>query len=218
MTHASNRRRRSLRLPGWDYRAPAYYFVTICTHDRQTLFDTPALCDVAGLTWRLIPTQRHARDWLLDEWVVMPNHLHGVLLRPTPPLDPATGDAAVSPSAPNDEPAVLPGLPFDMRFAGDWGVATDPLASQPPARRGGKIPGALGSVVGTFKAEATRRINALRRSPGARVWQRGYYERIVRNDRELENIRVYIRENPARWAADRENLDELLTRMTYHAE
>ena len=105
-----------------------------------------------------------------------------------------------------------------MRFAGDWGVATDPLASQPPARRGGKIPGALGSVVGTFKAEATRRINALRRSPGARVWQRGYYERIVRNDRELENIRVYIRENPARWAADRENLDELLTRMTYHAE
>ena len=127
MTHASNRRRRSLRLPGWDYRAPAYYFVTICTHDRQTLFDTPALCDVAGLTWRLIPTQRHARDWLLDEWVVMPNHLHGVLLRPTPPLDPATGDAAVSPSAP--WPSSRP----------DWGRTTPPCVSSattsPPCPR-----------------------------------------------------------------------------------
>lgn len=74
--------------------------------------------------------------------------------------------------------------------------------ARPPTRRTG--PGA-----------AAQRINALRRSPGRRVWQRGYYERIVGNDHELERIRVYIRVNPTRWAEDRENLDAVLEQMTY---
>ena len=206
----SNRpRRRSLRLPGWDYRAAAYYFVTICTHGRHPLFDDVALRDVIALTWQHIPLQPRAHGWLLDEWVVMPNHLHGILLRPPIP------DASPPSATPDAEQVVMPGLPFDMRYAGDWGMPAGPTNDEPSVRRGGVKPGALGAVVGTFKSEATRRINALRRSPGDRVWQRGFYERIVRNDRELANIRVYIHENPERWAAERENLDELLARMSY---
>ena len=71
----------------------------------------------------------------------------------------------------------------------------------------------VGAIVGNFKSLAARRINNLRRTPGGRVWQRGYYDRIVRNERELAAIRRYIRDNPARWAEDRENLDAALAKM-----
>jgi REP-associated tyrosine transposase len=78
------------------------------------------------------------------------------------------------------------------------------------------IAGSLGVVVGQYKTAVTSRINNLRHSPGAKVWQRGYYERIIRNERELQATRQYIINNPARWAEDRDNLDALLTKMTYH--
>ena len=71
----------------------------------------------------------------------------------------------------------------------------------------------MGAIVGNFKSLAARRINNLRRTPGGRVWQRGFYDRIVRNERELEAIRRYIRDNPDRWAEDRENLDAALAKM-----
>ena len=72
--------RRSIRLKGWDYRTPGMYFVTICTHQRQNLFEDPVLKEVVEITWRLIPEQRHAKHVRLDEWIVMPNHLHGILV------------------------------------------------------------------------------------------------------------------------------------------
>lgn len=68
-------------------------------------------------------------------------------------------------------------------------------------------------LIGQYKSGVTRRINHLRHTPGGRVWQRGYYERIIRNEREWNAIRQYIHDNPARWAEDRENLDRLLSRM-----
>ena len=74
-------------------------------------------------------------------------------------------------------------------------------------------PGSIGAIVGNFKSLVTRRINNLRRTPGGRVWQRGYYDRIVRNERALNAIRQYVRDNPARWAEDRDNLDVLLSNM-----
>ena len=78
------------------------------------------------------------------------------------------------------------------------------------------LAGSLGVVVGRYKTAVTTRINHLRRSIGSKVWHRGYYERIIRNERELHATRQYIIENPARWAEDRENLDALLAKMTYH--
>jgi len=110
---------------------------------------------------------------------------------------------------------LLPGLPFDMRFAGHWGATDDALLVKTAGRHRGAPPGSLGAIVGTFKSNATRRINALRRTTGRRVWQRGYYEHIVRNDRELARIRAYICENPTRWAEYRDNLNVLLRHMTY---
>ncbi len=64
----------------------------------------------------------------------------------------------------------------------------------------------LGSLIAGFKAACTTRINTMRDTAGARVWQRNYYERIVRNERELNALRCYIRENPSNWAADPDNV------------
>ena len=65
--------------------------------------------------------------------------------------------------------------------------------------------GSLGAIVGNFKSVTARRINRIRKTPGAPIWQRNYYEHIVRNETELNRIRQYIRLNPMKWELDREN-------------
>lgn len=70
----------------------------------------------------------------------------------------------------------------------------------PPLRRY-----TLGQVVGYFKYQSTTRINSLGGRPGERIWQRNYYEHIVRNEDELNRIRHYIQDNPLNWATDHEN-------------
>jgi REP element-mobilizing transposase RayT len=180
-------RRRSIRLPGWDYRTAAAYFLTICTHHREYLFDNQTWAGIASTGWMAIPT--HADRVMLDEWVLMPNHLHGVLI--------LTGPASGAPAEP---------------FTWRWAAPPSPE----PRRFANAASGSLGSIVRAYKAAVTRRINERSGTLGARRWQRGYYERIVRDDHELVRIRAYIRENPARWAEDRDNLDALLERMIYH--
>jgi hypothetical protein len=75
------------------------------------------------------------------------------------------------------------------------------------------IPGSVGAIVGNYKSLLTRRINRLRRTPGERVWQRGYYDRIVWDQRALDAICTYIRNSPARCSVDRENLDALVVKF-----
>jgi len=63
----------------------------------------------------------------------------------------------------------------------------------------------VAKMIGYFKMNTGKRINELRHTPGVPVWQRNYYEHIIRNDGELSKIREYIGTNPLRWASDREN-------------
>jgi REP element-mobilizing transposase RayT len=63
----------------------------------------------------------------------------------------------------------------------------------------------IASIIGGFKSAVSRRINEQRGTPGAPVWQRNYYEHIIRNDNELNAIREYIVNNPLKWALDRNN-------------
>ncbi len=186
------RRRRSIRLASWDYTRPAVYFVTICTYQRQYLL-TPSFTEIVTRVWQAIPHHPAARHVVLDEWVIMPNHLHGLII--------LTDSARPEPGAPMD----VADMPFPL--------ATRYAEEGPPLREARLVSGSLGAVVNNFKATATRQINNVRRARGCPVWQRGYYERIVRNPRELEATRRYIRENPRRWAEDRDNLDALLERM-----
>ncbi len=67
------------------------------------------------------------------------------------------------------------------------------------------VAGSLGAIVGNFKSITTRRINLVRKTPGQPVWQRNYYEHIIRHDKELNAIRQYILDNPANWLEDTEN-------------
>jgi REP element-mobilizing transposase RayT len=170
--------RHSIRATGWDYRSPAYYFVTICTHQRQYLFDNADYRNIAVYALARIPKQEHAQHGLVHESVVMPNHVHIVFEFTDCP---AQADMAVSPG--------------EFRNA---------------------LAGSLGVVVGRYKTAVTTPINNLRHSKGAKIWQRGYYERIIRNEWELQATQQYIIDNPIRRAEDRDNLAALLTKMTYH--
>ena len=69
----------------------------------------------------------------------------------------------------------------------------------------GPTPKSLGSLVGGFKSASTKRINLLRNAPASPVWQRNYYEHVVRGDEDLDRIRQYILDNPLRWEADEYN-------------
>ena len=67
----------------------------------------------------------------------------------------------------------------------------------------------MGRIVGTFKTVSTKQINQIRQAPGTTFWQRNYYEHIIRNERELQAIRRYIRQNPDNWALDRDAPDNI---------
>lgn len=168
--------RRSIRRPGWDYRAPGYYFVTICTYRRETLFATPAFYDIAAYALLRVAQQPHAQHVQLDAWVIMPNHLHVIFVL----------------------------------------VGEMPEVEAHPAPGQNARAGSLGVVVSRYKTAVSTRINQVRGMKETAVWQRGYYERCIRNERELQATRQYIDDNPLRWAEDRDNLDKLLANMTSH--
>jgi putative transposase len=73
-------------------------------------------------------------------------------------------------------------------------------------RFGRPVAGSIPTIVRSFKSAVTKRINDLRSTDGAPVWQRGFYERVIRDEAELDPIRQYIAGNPARWSGDTENL------------
>jgi putative transposase len=184
--------RRSIRLPKYDYGSAGVYFVTLCTHQRELLFEDPVLQRVAETLWQRIP--RHFPHVRLDEWVVMPNHLHGLVVITD---DPRGGEASqAGDSGAEAAPAGEIGSVSEMA-SGD--------ASPLPRRPCGVAAGSLGAIVGNFKSVAARRINRLRHTPGMPVWQRNYYEHIVRNERALKAIRQYIVDNPDRWMWDTYN-------------
>jgi REP element-mobilizing transposase RayT len=109
----------------------------------------------------------------------MPNHLHGIVL-----LSDRKGEA------------------FADRVSDV--SKTDP-ANASPQRPIGTQPGSLGAIIQNYKSITTRRINTLRGTPGAPVWQRNYYEHIIRNKRALQAIRQYIHNNPRQWNLDRDH-------------
>lgn len=166
-------RRRSIRLRGYDYAQGGMFFVTICTQERAWFFADERIKVLAEACWLAIPEHFSAVE--LDEWVVMPNHVHGLLL-----ISDVGGGAAQGVHHPLRR---VPGAPTAGGF---------PRVS--PKKN------SLGVVIRTFKAAVT---TECRRAGFVGFgWQRGYYDRVVRNDRELDNIRRYIANNPYNWERD----------------
>lgn len=184
--------RHTLRLSGFDYRQAGAYFVTICTWSRKCLLGSVA-CDSVqlspiGLTveqaWRGLG--RHFPSMSLDCLVVMPNHIHAIVLVS------ATGMRAKH-SGPD---ASQRNLPHAECFA---------PTPQGMDQARGTTPASLGAVMQNVKSVSTRRVNGLRGTPGAHLWQRGYYDHVIRNEQDMARIREYILSNPAAWDTDEDN-------------
>ena len=165
------RSRRSIRLQDYDYTRAGAYFITIVTQDRKCMFGEIVDGEMRPNDWGQIVqdewdnSREIRREIELDVFIVMPNHIHGVVV-----------------------------------IADGSGRATgrSPLQSGPSRQ-------SLGAFVGGFKAVVTKRINALSGLPGKPVWQRNYFEHVIRNEDSLNRIRQYILDNPMRWEFDRDN-------------
>ncbi len=169
--------RRNIRLPYWDYSAEGYYFVTICTKDRECLFGEivngeMVLNEIGMVVCReLEKTQKMRENVSIDVFCIMPNHVHLVILIGRPV------------GAYCNTPLQLENLVEKRSF-------------KSPSQ-------SLGSVVRGFKS-AVKKYATIK---GINLtWQRGYYDRVIRNEKELGAIREYILRNPEKWQYDSENI------------
>ena len=159
-------KRKTLRLPYFDYSQSGAYFVTICLKNRESsllgkiLHGEMLLNDLGEIvlqSWLDLPN--HYSQVKLDEFMVMPNHCHGII-----------------------------------KIA-DVGAGLKPA----PTKQ------ALSEIIRAFKSFSARKINIFRKLPGMSVWQRSFYEHVIRDEKSLNRIREYIANNPLRWEFDREN-------------
>ena len=182
---APKRRHHSIRLQGYDYTRQGAYFVTICTRNRECLLGDivegrmhlSEAGRLAQAVWEDLP--HHYPHVQIDVWVIMPNHMHGIIILTEAQ---ATEDDMQSGADPKTNVGA--------------GLKPAPTA---PTRHG------LSEIVRAFKTFSARRINALHNTVGTPFWQRNYYEHVIRNESALDRIRQYIVDNPARWPEDPEN-------------
>jgi len=185
MTPDSRYRRRSIRIPAYDYSGPGAYFVTVVTQDRKCLF---GLIDggrmklseqghIADECWRAIPG--HFPQVELGAYAIMPNHIHGILI---------VHDRADGTSARRGTPWRAPTVPTVERVE----------------QFGKPVAGSLATIIRQYKSSVTRKV--VGQFGGApRIWQRNYYEHIIRNDGDWNRIHMYVESNIANWAEDEEN-------------
>ncbi len=191
--------RRSIRLQGYDYSQAGAYFITICTKNLECMFgdivDGKMVLNHAGVmiqtVWDEIPFYYAGIG--VDEFTVMPNHMHGIII--------IVG--ATPCGCPVSSPRGCPGV----------GQENGPGQAQGPAPTGNTGTLSLGDMVHRFKTMTTKRYaDGVKQSgwqsfPG-KLWQRNYWEHIIRNEMELSRIRQYIHNNPTQWEFDRLNLGE----------
>ena len=180
-TPTQPKRRKSLRLPDYDYASPGAYFITPCAWRRKFTFEIPGAREAIQAAWDGL-LQIFGRIEL-DEFVIMPNHVHGIIW--------ILEEGAYR---------LHPGTWGDSEGRGEQLLAPTTAPTTEPAK-----PIILGNIVGAFKTAAASAINTVRNDLGATVWQRNYYEHIIRNDCELHAIREYICNNPLKWALDLDN-------------
>lgn len=175
------RNRRSSRLPGYDYASGGWYFITICTQKRECLFG-----EIVG-----VGRDRPQNEMRLDKygeivnwvWQSLPEH-HMVQL---------------------DQFQIMPNhihmiIVIQQRSAIPGGARRGVARYAPTGKM---VSGSLSTIVRSFKSEVAKQIHKI--DPNIRVWQRNYYEHIIRSEKELSAIRKYIQDNPVNWEKDNDN-------------
>ncbi len=209
-----NHQRRSIRLRGYDYSRPGAYFVTLCTQNRECLFGEiengkMILNDVGKIVadeW--IKSAEIRNEIALGEWVVMPNHFHGIVIIHDGDIkNPFDGindncmhcSRGNRPVAPTAMPPVTPTMPSLAPEIHAKNTTHPDIQTAKPGPR----PKSIASLMAGFKSAVTVRVNKLRNTPGAKLWQRNYYEHIIRDNLEYQIKTIYIRNNPKNWQEDK---------------
>ena len=186
------------RLRGWDYSAGGAYFVTLCTQDRaMTLGEVIAgevhlseAGEIVADEWQ--KTERIRPYVTLDQWVIMPNHLHGIII--------ITDAVVETPRRGVSTRGVSTRGVSTVRDVSPRGIPTRGVSTTTVSRL---KPRSLGAIIGQVKSICTKRIRASGFPDFG--WQPRFYDHIIRSEESLQAIRQYIRENPAKWGTDRDN-------------
>ncbi|MEI6091969.1 MAG: transposase [bacterium] len=162
---------KSVRLHEYDYSHSGYYYITVCTHNREQLFghinDGKMILNDYGkaLKIELFKTEELRPTIDIDYYCIMPNHIHLILI--------------IKHSECSDTACRVSAESF-----------------------GKPITGSIPTIIRSLKSAATKRINELRHTPGYSIWQPNFYEHIIRNEKELYELRKYIENNPLKFELD----------------
>ena len=181
--------RRSIRLKGYDYSQEGAYFITICCHNRQGIFGEikngkmhlNKYGKIAETEWRKTAVIRNNVE--LDEFIIMPNHVHGIIK-----ITDVVGAYCNTPQQIRNTTRQIRNTPQQIHNT------TQQTGFRSPSQT-------IGSIIRGFKSTTTKQINQIRHTPGLPVWQRNYYEHIIRNKQALHRIRYYIINNPKKLKA-----------------
>jgi putative transposase len=184
--------RRSIRLQNHDYSQPGAYFVTMVTWHRECLFGEVIsgemklnnIGQIVRWEWENLPKRFQYIE--LGAHVVMPNHFHGILIFHEHVGTTRTGLIRTH-----------PGKAVSPKLSGE-----DLKGSPLP---GGPRPASLGAVIAQFKSRVTKRLWKTPSLKDTPIWQRNYYEHVIRNEKDLQNKMDYINANPMLWDQDDEN-------------
>ena len=174
--------RRTMRLPEFDYSQAGAYFVTIVAQDRKPYFgqvvdEEMVLNEVGKIVaevWVEIP--EHFLNVELGEFVVMPNHIHGIIVITVEATH--ANIVAARHAVPSQEDAI--------------------------EKFGKPVPASLPTIMRSFKSAATKKVHGSTNYKEGRIWQRNYYEHVIRNERDYQAICDYILANPLNWEKDGE--------------
>lgn len=194
-------RRKQIRIPGYDYTRSGAYFVTICTQMKRQIFgdivdgemNLNHCGQIAFDCWNEIPN--HFPNIELGKFVIMPNHMHGILMI----VDDAGGDMARD----GRGSACHRG---DMACDGRGSACRTPTPMRQTLtmeRFGKPTSGSIPTIIRSYKSAVTNLIHKLPGFAEIIIWQRNYYEHIIRSDEAWARIDAYIESNPMNWAEDK---------------
>jgi len=186
--------RKQNRLPNYDYSSTGIYFVTICSNDRKNIFaefdnknivgtglvpvriELTKIGEIIDKQWRDIAN--HCHNVEIDEFIVMPNHIHGIII-----INKQDG-------------------------------ANNRIATRTSTRTAARAVPAISNIIGSFKSRcAVEYLTFIKENDlnvSGQIWQRSFYDHIIRNERSLHSIREYILQNPENWVNDKENINKTL--------
>jgi len=218
----------SVRLQGYDYSQPGAYFITIVTHNRQCLFgnivDGEMMLNEFGVLVKneWLKTGIIRPNIVIDAFVVMPNHLHGILIitgnddgrgfrggggRDTLQRVSTTKSEMESDTKSDMESDTKSDMESNMESDMESNMESDMesdtgMGTKTMEQFGKPTTNSIPTIVRLFKSTTTKQINQLRQTPMQPLWQRNYYEHMIRNEIELNRIRQYIIDNPKKWKTD----------------